>query len=237
MLKVLLAPRIPENLMRAPREHIQSVSDLAKAASVSLMSASRFVSLLRGEGFLDESRVLDLVNVESLFLQWRAANRRPIRAIAMRWVIPGAPERQLLEAMRAYLEKMHSAGSALPGRRLHQASLRPRIGLGLFAAADALGFKFVLGGARHLYLERVDSSILELLGLRPAHAGEGADLFIRVPAFRESVFRAAVMREGIPVCDIVQVWLDVSDHPARGARQGQEIWRRVLAPIWKRSWA
>lgn len=235
MLKALLARRIPENLMHAPREDIQSVSDLAKAASVSLMSASRFVSLLRAEGFLDESRFLDLVNVESLLLRWRVANQRPIREIAMRWIIPGDSERQLFEAVSGYLQKLGSARSALRGRHLHRASLSPRICLGLFAAADAMGFRFVHGVAPHVCLERVDSSVLELLGLRPAHAGERSNVFIRVPAFRESVFRPAVMRDGVPVCDIVQVWLDVSDHPARGMRQGQEIWRRVLAPIWKRS--
>jgi hypothetical protein len=35
----------------------------------------------------------------------------------------------------------------------------------------------------------------------------------------------------VPVADILQVWLDVGSHPARGAAQAEQIRRRVLAPI------
>jgi hypothetical protein len=42
-----------------------------------------------------------------------------------------------------------------------------------------------------------------------------------------------VNREGLPVSDILQVWLDVADHPSRGGAQAHEIWRRVLAPLVK----
>jgi len=33
----------------------------------------------------------------------------------------------------------------------------------------------------------------------------------------------------VAVCDVLQVWLDVSAHPARGSAQAEEIRRRVLA--------
>jgi hypothetical protein len=234
MLKVLLAPGIPDNLMHAPRERIQNVSDLAKVAQVSPMSASRFVSLLRAEEFLGDSRGLNLVNLESLSHRWQFANRRPIREVPMRWAIPGDPESQLSEALKEYLRKLGSEEGASRSRLLERRVLRPRVCLGLFAAADALGFKFVRGVAPHIYLEVLDEWALKSLGLLPADPQQRPDLFVRVPGFRESVFRAAVVRDGIPVCDIVQVWLDVSGHPARGASQAQEIWRRVLVPLSKR---
>lgn len=98
----------------------------------------------------------------------------------------------------------------------------------LFAAAELLGFGFVRGVAPHMYLEGFDQRALEALGLVPARAGQRADVLLRIPPFRESMFRAAVLREGVPVSDVLQVWLDVSDHRARGANQAQEIWRRVL---------
>jgi hypothetical protein len=47
------------------------------------------------------------------------------------------------------------------------------------------------------------------------------------------VFRAAVVRNDLPLCDVIQVWLDVAHHPSRGASQAKEIWRRVLAPLSK----
>src|SRR5262249_31627189 len=52
MLKVLVAPRIPESLLSAPRGHYQGASQLAAAAGVSVMSAFRFVEELSKEGFL-----------------------------------------------------------------------------------------------------------------------------------------------------------------------------------------
>ena len=153
----------------------------------------------------------------------------------MRWIIPGNPERRLSDAVRAYLKKYEAARQSIRSRQANRAASHPRICLGLFAAADALGFKFVRGVAPHLYLERLDQFLLESLGLVPAHPGQRADVLIRVPPFRESVFRAAVVRDGLPVGDALQVWLDVADHPARGASQAEVIWRRVLVPLWKRS--
>lgn len=234
MLKVLLSPRIPDELLHAPRQKIGSVSDLAKAADVSLMSASRFVNLLRVEGFLDDSRGPDLVNIEMLLDRWRGASRKPMREVPMRWIIPGDHERQLSDAVRAYLQKLEAGLPVSRARRPHQALPHRRVCLGLFAAAQALGFKFVRGVASHLYLERLDPLVLESLGLIPVQQEQHVDVFVRVPSFRESVFRPAVMRDGVPVCDVLQVWLDVADHPVRGADQAHEIWRHVLVPLWKR---
>ncbi|WP_280640424.1 hypothetical protein [Cupriavidus pinatubonensis] len=39
------------------------------------------------------------------------------------------------------------------------------------------------------------------------------------------------MRDGIPVTDIIQTWLDVSAHPARGAEQAAELGHRILANV------
>jgi hypothetical protein len=50
LLKVLLAPEIPERLMGAPRQDCRSASALAAAAECSVMSAHRFVDDLRREG-------------------------------------------------------------------------------------------------------------------------------------------------------------------------------------------
>jgi hypothetical protein len=229
MLKVLLSPRIPDHLLRAPRQPLANASDLAKAADVSLMSASRLVSLLRAEGFLDESRGLELVNIEMLLNRWQRASRKPILEVPMRWIIPGASERKLFDAVRAYSRPSESQTAGL-----NRAVARPRLCLGLFAAANALGFKFVHGVAAHLFVERPDTEMLESLGLAQVQPGQSVDVFVRVPALRESVFRPAVIRDGLPVCDVLQVWLDVADHPARGGNQANEIWRQVLAPLYKR---
>jgi hypothetical protein len=80
-------------------------------------------------------------------------------------------------------------------------------------------------------VERLTLDSLNRLGLMVDHSDRAADVYIRIPANREAIFRASVMRDGIPVTDVLQVWLDVSTHPARGREQAREIWRRVLKPV------
>ena len=58
MLKVLLGQDIPESLLGVPRGEYRSGRQLAQAAGVSAMSASRLVRLLLSEGFLDQRKGL-----------------------------------------------------------------------------------------------------------------------------------------------------------------------------------
>ncbi len=129
MLKVLLAPQVPEELLSVPRGEYRNASELARASGVSVMSAFRLCRQLQMEGFLERS-----------------------------------------------------------GERIR--------------------------------LVRVE----ELMGQPP-------DVYVRIPSAPQSVFRAAVRRDGVLASDILQVWLDVADHPARGKAQALEIERRVLRPL------
>jgi hypothetical protein len=223
MLKVLLAPWLPEDLLSAPRRENRNASELAAAAEVSVMSAFRFVRRLRQEGFLHEGEEpLRLVRRKELLLRWQAAHLRGAPERPLRWIVPFKSGRQLSAALHSY----HSQPIVKKGSV-------PRACLGLFAAAESLGFGFVHGVPPYFYLERLDRNILSLMGLSPEGAEQRPDVYVRIPAFRESVFRAAVVHDGIPVADILQIWLDVSSHPARGEAQAEEIRRRVLAPIFE----
>jgi hypothetical protein len=91
----------------------------------------------------------------------------------------------------------------------------------------------VHGVQPYLYLERMSQDIVESLGLSAKGADQQADIYVRIPGNRESVFRGAVVKGGVPSSDILQVWLDVSQHPSRGKEQADLIWRRVLAPAFE----
>lgn len=54
MLKVLLAPALPPEMLAAPRGEYRNASQLAEAAQISLMSAFRFLRQMKQEGFLDD---------------------------------------------------------------------------------------------------------------------------------------------------------------------------------------
>src|SRR5580658_10163416 len=145
MLKVLLAPRISEEYLSAPRGQYQGASQLAGAASVSVMSAFRFVDQLSKEGFLDQrSRRLRIVRSNELLKRWQAASQQRVLEIPMRWILNKGKE-ALPNALRSFLsaEAIPSDGKRKQNRVL--LSPRPQACLGLFAAAEALGLGFVHG--------------------------------------------------------------------------------------------
>jgi hypothetical protein len=233
LLKVMLAPMIPESMLTAPRGEYRNVSQLARASSVSIMSAFRFVKQLRAEGFLDESGdSLRLVRIEQLMQRWQAANSR-WREIRMRWLIHNDESDALNSAVRSV--RLYEAPSpkrrkiAVPNSDKH---IQPsnRVCVGLFSAAELLGLSFVHGAPRHLYVEHAEDVLFHRLGLVPAEH-EQVDVYVRIPTARVAIFRAAVNVNGVLASDVLQVWLDVAAHPARGAEQAEEIWRRVLAPM------
>jgi len=212
MLKVLLAPEIPEHLLQAPRQKYQSGSELAEAAKVSPMSASRFVQQLRNEGYLDESsRYLVLVRRQELFQRWRSAVMRPAPERPMRFLIRGSIQKQI---------------SSL------QASNHGHSCLALFGAAEALGLGHVSGVPPYLYVQKLprpDDKNWRALAVAPP--SEMPDLIVRQALSPKSVFRGAIHKDGLIVSDVIQVWLDVVNHPSRGDEQANLIYEKTLRPI------
>lgn len=219
MLKILIGGSLSGDLISVPREKIRNATHLAEVASVSVMSASRFVNQLAKQGFLDEDREhLRIARMEELFERWASAYRAAApRDLPARWIIR-KDEKQFLKTVAQYAAKRN-------------VKLQPRCCVGLFAAADSLGLGFVRGVPPHLYLDRLNPDVLRQLGLSLEGTDRSVDVNIRIPSNRETVFRAAVSRDGVPVSDAIQVWLDTAAHPARGREQANEIWRRVLKPI------
>jgi len=228
MLKILLAPRIPDGYLSAPRRHYQGASQLAEAADVSVMSAFRFVEEFSKEGFLEvRASSLRVVRVRELMNRWLGANQRRVLEIPMRWVLHRG-KKALSNALRSV-----QSPATIPVDPL--VSPQPRFCLGLFKAAEALGIGFVHGAKPYLYIERLSADFLRDLGLSENVKEEQVDVYVRIPRSRESVFRGAVRKGGVPVSDVLQVWLDVGHHPARGKEQADLIWRRILSPAFELS--
>jgi hypothetical protein len=231
MLKILLSANIPESLLAAPRARYENASQLAQAAGVSVMSAFRLVRDLGGEGFLDErAGWLRIVRIEELMNRWLAANQNSGNDIPLRRIIPG-DKVQLSAAIQSYISKAAARRRRSEGRLVRPA---PRICLGLFAAAEQHGIGFVQGVQPHVYLERLDAEVLQRLGLSSDNADGSPDVFVRLPKNREALFRASVRHNGLPVADVLQVWLDVANHPVRGKEQAEQIWKRILLPCFRK---
>lgn len=212
MLKVLLAPEIPEHLLHAPRQKYQGGAELAKVSKVSPMSASRFLQQLRSEGYLDDSsRYLALVRRQDLFRRWRSAAMRPSPELPMKFLIRSPVEQQI----KGLLAK-HEGEACL----------------GLFAAADALRLGHVSGVPPYIYVPKLprpdDKKWRALVAASPS---EKPDLIVRQALSPKSAFRGAVHQDALIVSDVIQVWLDVANHPSRGEEQADLIYEKALRPI------
>ena len=216
MLKVLLAPELPEGMLNAPRGRYRNGVELARAAQVSAMTASRFLQQLRRERFLLESQeFLTLVQREELFERWSSVAP---------YGTPDVPARflaniQIGERVQELLNKVE--GDAC---------------LGLFAAADGLRVGHVSGVPRCICVRHMPRFNLATPGSNPWNAlqpfpKEAPHVLLRVARFPESTFRGAVRRDGVMVADVIQVWLDVLNHPTRGQEQAEHIFRKVLRPL------
>lgn len=215
MLKVLVAPELPEHHLAGPRGRYRNASELARAAGVSVMSGSRFVRQFMLEGFLENSHGhLALVRRPELFRRWQSAVAMAApREIPVRALLNGSAEREM--------QRLMAHGRAC---------------LALFAAADALRLGFVRGVAPHVYVEHLDDMIsaaskyVEAVG--PA---EMPDFILREADAPRSIFNGAVIarsgRVGTQVCDVIQAWLDTASHPARGQEQAEQIQNRALADL------
>ena len=212
MLKVLLAPEVPEELLSAPRGQYRNASQLARAANVSVMSAFRYVQQLKEEGFLSESGpYLNLVRRDELFRRWQASAVRSVREVPMRFLLKGNA--------RSQLRRMLESGSAC---------------LALFAAAEALKLGFVEGVPPYVYVERIQpSNLAAWKNLRQCELGERPDLILRQAPVPQSVFRGLVRPNGMAASDVLQVWVDVCSHPSRGGEQADLIRKRVLERVIK----
>ena len=76
LLKILFSRNIPDSLLSAARGPFENASQLAEAASVSVMSAFRLLRQLSEDGFLEEQGGLRLVRTEELLERWLRASRK-----------------------------------------------------------------------------------------------------------------------------------------------------------------
>lgn len=242
MFKILLGKKLSPAMLSAPQRLIRSTADLAESANVSRPHATRFLRHLWTQSFLREtSTSLKIVRVDELLTLWAAAYRKPARDIPAKWLLPeGDSAAQLHRALARHAQlhlrpRSSEAKEAEPTSSIKVWTPGHRACLGLFAAADRLGVGLVSGAVPHLYLEESSPDLLASLGLTMAAPGEGADLWIRIPRFPESCFRGAVVIDGVPTSDVLQCWLDVRSHLARGSEQADFIFRRVLKPALLRS--
>jgi hypothetical protein len=239
LFKVLLAQSLPQDLVRAHRGRLTGTFGLAEAAELPSPTVSRFISAAREQGYVEvdpRDRAVRVVRKRAVLEKWRALSARRPPQFGARWLLlrPESIETSFGHLQKALASLERGAGAPRGNEQAPEPSTTPRVCLALFAACQQLGLGFVRGVVPHLYLEdgrhARGAALLERLGLRQVEAGEPVDVIVREPRYPESIFRAAVLRDGVPTADVIQCWLDVSHEEARGQEQAAHVWETLLKP-------
>lgn len=218
MLKVLLAPHLPEKVLTAPRGRPpRNASTLAEVANVSLPAATRFLHALDADGQLD-TRFGDVRVARPLELlpQWRDRMGHPARREVAATSVRGPFNLDII----AGISREYARARGEP----------PPLVLGLHSACAALELGHVAGAVPVVWTPSLDAARLEELGLIAVQGEQRADVVLRVPRYPESLFRGVVSPQGAPVTDVIQCWLDTSHYRIRGQEQADFLWRHVLKP-------
>jgi hypothetical protein len=220
LIKVLLFAPSPAPGWGGPRGSIRSLLQLAKAAQVSAPLVYRWATAMQKSGYLEKQwgKPPALRNLDALLAEWRGRYRlKDNELIACRPIFGQRVDDQYIEEFLGLLRKSkgHHRGYALSG---HQACRFHRL-----RHSDARSI--------HLYVSDDPSPFLQALQLAPHGEPSGPVVLVR-PKHWRSVFRGAAPIDGIMVCDLLQVYLDLYTLPDRGREQADFLSEQVLEPWW-----
>lgn len=199
---------------------------MAEAARVAKSHAWNLVALLERQGHLRrQGERFMFPGLRRLLDDWCAFVRlRPDRVVGAK---PIHPERSPDKAVARLL-----AGLAR----------RP------LAVAEAGSAEMVVGGHRACHLLGLGRSNIESVRLYVSGAaetlkrldlvvaGDGSEILEVVePRAKDSVFRGSARTDGLPVADVLQLYLDLRSSPARGFEQSEFLFEQVLEPHFRRS--
>jgi hypothetical protein len=219
LLKVFLFARSQAVGWGGPRGSIRNLAQLAKLASVSPPLVYRWAAAMERSGYLSKPRrrVPVLVNSNALLAEWRGRYRLSHnKQIACSSVFGDHSEESFREDFLNRLRQLpaNAPPCALSG---HQAGWLYRL-----KHSDARSIHLYVSGEsvrlmKHLQLVESQNAVAPVILLEPKHL--------------RSVFGGVSRIDGVPVCDILQVYLDLYYLPDRGREQAEFIHERMLEPI------
>ena len=217
LLKVLLLPGIDPRYWGGPEERPDGVVKLAKACGLSQPKASSFVKQFEETGYIRRiDGALKVVRHEELLEDWYFALKqergelRPVRSMY------GDP-----------LDKIISRIKSRYGQRI-----KPDVIVGSHYACHLHGIGRSSVKSAMLYVGASGVPIMKELDLVADESGSAAVWLVSRDF--DAVRQGVVVADGLPVCDILQCYLDVRGSRARGQEQADYIAEKVLLPHFRR---
>ena len=85
----------------------------------------------------------------------------------------------------------------------------------------------------HIYCREDIHNVAKILKLVPSEDERKADLFLVEPKYPKSVFGGVLKKKELPVCDILQCYLDLYYLPDRGREQAAIVYENIISQIIK----
>lgn len=219
LLTVWLFARAEAGGWGGPRGAIRNLAQLAKLAGVARPLVYRWAAAMERSGYLGKraGRLPLLQNGEALLGEWRGRYR-----ISDNEAVACAPvfgERIDAAFLAAFLDRLRQLPPEAPAVALtgHQACRLYRL-----KHSDARSVQ--------LYVAGDPAGLLERLQVVPS-ASPTAPIVLFRPRHPRSVLGGAHRADGVPVCDALQVYLDLYHLPDRGREQAEVVEERLLTPI------
>lgn len=219
LLKVLLFARSQVIGWGGPRGPIRNLAQLAKLAAVSPPLVYRWAAAMERSGYLVKrmGRVPVLTNLDSLLGEWRGRYRLTDNNSIPCSSVFG--EHTDASFRNEFLNRLRRLPDSAP-----PCALTGHLACGPYRLthSDARSI--------HLYYSGEPSDLMEALQVVPSD-NPGAPIVLLQPKHRRSIFGGVSRVDDVPVCDILQVYLDLYHLPDRGREQADFVYERILEPL------
>jgi hypothetical protein len=209
-LKSLFAPRATRvvRVLLVDPEHPWRLEELAKTADVSLGHAHNVVKRLQDLSWVerDQQQRIQLAKPGELLDAWADAYSSRVNATEVYF----SPERVTRKLVGEVARAAHAAGR--------------RYAFTVHAGA-ALVAPTVRMPAIHCYVEGSPEPVAHALGLRP---GEGEGNVHLMTPYDAGVFHAPIVKGGVPVVCLPQLYVDLFHHERRGREQAAYLRREAM---------
>jgi hypothetical protein len=224
LLKVFLLgrPGIPADYWGGPQGSVENAFQLSKLAEVSPPVANSWVNEMESSGYLRRIGRKKLIPLRpnALIEEWRGQYRfGDNRILPYRSVYPVSDADQYVDDV---LKKVRSCNESIP------------LAISGHQACRLLGIKHSSARSMHIYFWGNVANVANSIGVVPAETLNDADVFLVEPKYPKSVFGGRVIREGIPICDILQCYLDLYNLPDRGREQADFVFENILSKIFEK---
>jgi hypothetical protein len=222
LIKVLLLSPldIAHQFWGGPKGYAENAYQLSKLAGVSQMPANQWAQAMEFSGYLKRIGRKNMIplRIEALIEEWigryRLRDNRiyPFRSM-FRVSNYDAFIGELFEEIRLNSEELGEFGiTAHLACKLHEVK---------HSSARSI----------HIYCRGDIHNVARILKLVPSEEERKADLFLVEPKYPRSVFGGVLKKKEIPVCDILQCYLDLYYLLDRGREQAAIVYENIVSRI------